>query len=183
VIGRLRREEAGIGLVELVFAMAIMNIVILALFGAFNAGGLAIQRAARVSTAETLADKQLELYRAQVYGTIGLEAGLISTAGSDSTHTGDAAWGSAASQLSYASCTTSVPECKPVQTSVSGPDGRLYRIDTFIRQLTSGGGWPTNGRAVKRVTVVVRRQGLTPVLARLSSTFDRSTGCISPNPC
>ena len=66
MIERLRKDEAGMGLIELVFAMAILNIVVLAMFGAFNAGQLSIQRAARSSTAETLADKQLELYRAQV---------------------------------------------------------------------------------------------------------------------
>jgi len=183
VIERLRRDEAGIGLIELVFAMAILNIVVLAMFGAFNAGQLAIQRAARVSTAETLADKQLELYRAQVYSSIGMHSSLISAAASDATHTGDSAWVSAGSQLAYASCTTALPECKPVQTSVTGPDGRLYRVDTYVRQLTSATGGPASGRDVKRVTVVVRRQATGGVLARLSTTFDKSTGCISPNPC
>ena len=183
MIERLRRDEAGLGLIELVFAMAILNIVVLAMFGAFNAGQLAIQRAARVSTAETMADKQLELYRAQVYSTIGLSSSLITAAASDSTHTGESAWVSSGSQLAYASCTTTVPECQPVQTNVTGPDGRLYRIDTFIRTLTSASGGPTSGRDVKRVTVVVRRQTTGQVLSRLSTTFDKATGCVSPSPC
>ena len=183
MIERLRREEAGLGLIELVFAMAILNIVILALFGAFNAGSLAVQRAARVSTSETLAHTQLELYRAQVYSSIGLSSSLITSAAADATHTGDAAWVAAGSQLASASCTTGVPECQPVQASVTGPDGRAYRIDTYARQLSSGGGGPTNGRDVKRVTVVVRLISTGRVLTRLSTTFDKSTGCISPNPC
>jgi type II secretory pathway pseudopilin PulG len=183
VIDRLRKDEAGMGLIELIFAMAILNIVVLAMFGAFNAGQLSIQRAARVSTAETLADKQLELYRAQVYSTIGLSSSLISAAASDATHTSESAWVSSGSQLAYASCTTTAAECQPVQSSVTGPDGRVYRVDTFIRTLTSGTGGPTSGRDVKRVTVVVRRQNTGQVLSRLSTTFDKSTGCVSPNPC
>lgn len=180
MIERLRRDEAGIGLVELVFAMAILNVVILALFGAFNAGSLAVQRAARVSTAETMADKQLELYRALVYDSIKLNTGLVGAA--DATHTSDSAW-AGGSQLSAATCTASAAECQPVQASVTGPDGRSYRIDTYIRQLTSGTGGPASGRDVKRVTVVVRQVATGQTLARLSSTFDKSTGCISPNPC
>jgi type II secretory pathway pseudopilin PulG len=182
VIERLRRDEAGFGLIELVFAMAILNIVILALFGAFNAGGLAIQRAARVSTAETLADKQLELYRAQIYNSIGLSGSLITSAAADATHTGDAAWVSAASQLAYASCTTGVPECQPVQASVTGPDGRAYRVDTYVRQLSSSTGGPAIGRDVRRVTVAVRLNSSGRVLARLSTTFDKATGCVA-DPC
>ena len=183
MIERLRTDESGFGLIELIFAMAILNIVVLAMFGAFNAGQLSIQRAARVSTAETMADKQLELYRAQVYSTIGLSNGLISASASDATHTSESAWVSSGSQLASGSCTPSATECQPVQTNVTGPDGRVYRIDTYVRTLTSGSGGPTSGRDVKRVTVVVRRQTSGQVLSRLSTTFDKATGCVSPNPC
>ena len=51
------------------------------------------------------------------------------------------------------------------------PDGRSYRIDTFIITQT-----PTNGRALKRVTVVVRRSSPLKTLARVTSNFDQSTG-------
>ena len=73
-------EEAGFGLIELVIALAILNVVILALFATFNAGGLALQRSGRISTAETLADKQMELYRASLFSTIGLENTLLASA-------------------------------------------------------------------------------------------------------
>ena len=171
-------EEAGFGLIELVIALAILNVVILALFATFNAGGLALQRSGRISTAETLADKQMELYRASLFSGIGLSASLITTAASDATHTADAAWVSSASQLSVASCTTTVDECKPIQTGVTGPDNRAYRVDTYVLQLTSGTGGVAGGRDVKRVTVVVRGASDNKVLARLSCTFDQATGCL-----
>ena len=85
-------EEAGFGLIELVIALAILNVVILALFATFNAGGLALQRSGRISTAETLAGKQMELYRASLFSTIGLENTLLASANGDSTHTSDVAW-------------------------------------------------------------------------------------------
>jgi hypothetical protein len=83
-----------------------------------------------------------------------------------------------ASQVAYASCTTSLDECKPIQTGVTGPDNRAYRVDSYVRQLTSGTGGVAGGRDVKRVTVVVRGASDNKVLARLSSTFDQATGCL-----
>jgi type II secretory pathway component PulJ len=179
VSGRLAREEGGFGLVELVIAIAILNVVILALFATFHAGSLALQRASRISTAETVADKQMELYRAHLYRNIALHNGHIAAAASDATHTADPAWVSAAAQFSdpLSACTGSVEECNPIQTGVTGADGRTYRVDTYIRELTL-----TSGRPVKRVTVVVRGSD-GKVLARLSSTFDLATGCMSGSSC
>ena len=182
---RVGRDEGGFGLVELVIAIAVLNVVLLALFATFNAGSLSLQRASRISTAETIADKQMELYRAHLYTGIGLDASLVATAAGDTVHTGDAAWVSSGSQYAVGSCTTALDECKPVQTAVSGPDGRSYRIDTYVRELSSGAGGPTSGREVKRVTVVVRAEKDGKLLARLSSTFDQATGCLgtSDQPC
>jgi type II secretory pathway pseudopilin PulG len=176
---RLTREEGGFGLVELVIAIAILNVVILALFATFNAGSLALQRASRISTAETVGDKQMELYRALLYKDIALHNGHVSAAASDAVHTGDPAWVSAGAQFSdpLSFCTGSTDECKPIQTGVTGADGRTYRIDTYIRAITL-----TSGRAVKRVTVVVRGAD-GKVLARITSTFDLATGCLSGSSC
>ena len=174
---RLAREEGGFGLVELVIAIAILNVVILALFATFHAGSLALQRASRISTAETVADKQMELYRAHLYDSIGLESSLVTAAAGDATHTGDSAWVSAGSQITAATCTTAVDECKPVRTNVTGADGRTYRVDTYVRQVTLA-----SGRPVKKATVVVRGSD-GKVLARLSTTFDLATGCMSGASC
>jgi type II secretory pathway pseudopilin PulG len=164
------------GLVELVIAMAILNVVLLALFATFNAGSLALRRASRISTAETIADKQLELYRAHLYSGILLHNGLVAASASDATHTGDSAWVSAASQFTTGTCSPTDAECQPVQTGVTGPDGRSYRIDTYVRAL-SGADAPPSSRGVKRVTVVVRDSSDGKVLARLTSSFDLATGC------
>ena len=148
--GRLTREEGGFGLIELVIAIAILNVVILALFATFNAGSLALQRASRISTAETVGDKQMELFRAHLYSDLGLESSLVTAAAGDATHTGDAAWVSTGSQLTAGTCTTSLDECKPIRTNVAGADGRTYRVDTYVRQVTLTSGRPRQARHRRR---------------------------------
>jgi Tfp pilus assembly protein PilE len=187
VTKRFRESEDGFGLVELVIALVILNVLILALFATFDAGSLALKRANERSTGETIADKQMERYRAHLYGSISLNSTLVSasTTTGDSTHTSDAAWGSAAAQHSSATCVATLPECMPIQAGVTGPDNRSYRIDTYVRLLPTGSAdAPTGARGVKRVTVVVRNS-TSKVLTRLTSTFDQATGCLgtTSNPC
>ena len=173
MIARLRRED-GFGLIELVTALVILNIAIFALFAMFEAGVLSISRAGRTSTAAVLAEKQLELYRSLLYQNIGLESSLVTAAASDSVHTSYTAEWNGGAQTILAGCTTALDRCKPVRTAVVGPDGQQYRIDTYIRPVT-----PASGRAVKQVTVAVRRQeSSTTILAELTATFDLATGCV-----
>ena len=165
---RLRAEE-GFGLVELMISLIVLNVGILAIVAGFNAGSLALLRATETSTASTLGDKQMELYRAITYNAISLNTTAV-----DGTYTGDVAY---PGTRVTGPCTAPVanPEaCVPTRTvtAAQSPDGRPYRIDTFIIRYT-----PTaNGREVKRVTVVVRRPSPLKVLARLNSNFDQSTG-------
>jgi len=77
------------------------------------------------------------------------------------TYQGDSAY--SASQVNQA-CSPLVAACTPSQT-LTGPDGRSYRVDTYIVSVT-----PAGGTAVKQVTVVVRRAGTTGTLARVVST-------------
>ena len=69
-----------------------------------------------------------------------------------------------------AACGTLTPQCSAMQT-VTGPDGDSYRVDSYIVSET-----PPNGRAVKRVTVMVRKTSTLKTLSQVTSTFDQSTG-------
>jgi type II secretory pathway pseudopilin PulG len=61
-------------------------------------------------------------------------------------------------------------------TTPASPDGRSYRIDTYIVQLAATGG-STPQRAEKQVTVVVRSSSaLNTYLARETTIVDCSTG-------
>jgi type II secretory pathway pseudopilin PulG len=55
--------EKGFGLIELVFAMLLLNIGILSLVGAFQSGALSIVRTASSSNGTAVADKVMEVYR------------------------------------------------------------------------------------------------------------------------
>src|SRR6185312_5740342 len=52
------RSEQGFGLIELLMAMVMLNIGILAVVAAFNSGIFALNRASRVTTASALADSR-----------------------------------------------------------------------------------------------------------------------------
>lgn len=161
---RLRGEE-GQTLVELLIAMVVLTIGILALVAAYSSGYVALNRATRVSSARLIADQQMERFRAVQYSAIQLNTTCGASCTEDATYTGDPAYSSTA-QVGGSSCSDAT--CLPTQTK-TGPDGKSYRLDTFIAYtcvsgtlsispLTCGG---TNPYPVKRVTVVVRSSSLT----------------------
>jgi Tfp pilus assembly protein PilV len=173
------RSEEGFGLIELLISMVMLNVGILAIVAAFNSGAIALRNASEVSAASVLGDKQMELYRALKYTEIALDATALGTANSDTTYQCDLAnrvnpagsCGGANQQTQLQqTCATMTPQCNPRQT-VNGPDQRPYRVDTYIVSQT-----PPTGRTVKLVTIVVRRGSDLRQLARLSSSFDQSSG-------
>jgi type II secretory pathway pseudopilin PulG len=56
-------DEKGFGLIELLFALVMLNVGIFALMGTFSAGAVAINRSAATSNGTAVADKVLEVYR------------------------------------------------------------------------------------------------------------------------
>jgi type II secretory pathway pseudopilin PulG len=159
---RRLRSQSGFALIEMLAAIVMINIGILAILLSLGSGVVTLRRSAQLSTASVVADKQIEQYRAMSYSSIYLDT--TSLAGADSTYSGDAAY--SPTQVSQ-TCSPVVSACNPSQT-ITGPDGRSYRVDTYIVSVT-----PTGGRAVKQVTVVVRLSGTSTSLARSLSTFDQ----------
>jgi type II secretory pathway pseudopilin PulG len=189
--------EQGFGLIELLIAMVVLQIALLALIGAFGSGAVALGRAAHINTATALVDQQMELYRAMPYEAIGLDAASAPTSGmyvADTVacptgqspvcgntlprdNSGNTPWSCTA-----ASGTTSVSTyfsanginpClahRPV-TGAASPDRRTYYVDTYISFGAASG-----QRPVKRITVIVRDGTTTTQLAKEVSTFDCSTG-------
>ena len=64
------RDERGVGLVELLIALLVLNVGLFATLGAFTSGALALQRASHVSTASAIADQEMEKLRNSSYATI-----------------------------------------------------------------------------------------------------------------
>ena len=67
--GRLR-DEKGIGLVELLIALLVLNVGIFATLAAFTSGALALRRASHTSTAAAIADRYMECFRDTSYTNI-----------------------------------------------------------------------------------------------------------------
>ena len=177
MLRRLRSQE-GFGLIELTIAMAMMAVALLVLVAALSSGEVTLQRAGAAGTAGTLADRQMEKYRAMKYSAIMLDATTLAgstVAGTpgDSVYKGDASY--SASQVTGSCVLSGVwPDpCNPLQYPVTGPDNRSYRVDTYITSYL-----PTGGRTLKVITVVVRDPNHLsgPPLARLQSRFDQATG-------
>jgi Tfp pilus assembly protein PilV len=205
---RRAQTEAGFGLIELLIAMVMLNVGILALVAAFNSGAVALGRASKQSNAGTIADTQMELFRGMKYSAIAQDCAEWNSAIADVSFTADSAYqtnlkpaGSSpywtapkapVSTVTNASCATTSPwpaavsstTCAPVGSpaampvscdpsrTVIGADNRSYRVDTYLYY-----DQPTGGQQLKVITVVVRDSASTSTsLARLTSTFDMSTG-------
>jgi Tfp pilus assembly protein PilV len=174
------REESGFGLLELLMAMVMLNVGILAIVAAFSSGNAALARASRISTASALADKQLESYRGLIYDSIVFTTSEWNAAIADSTYTSDSTYvanmqnpvAPKALVGTLTNCPANVPttSCDPSYT-VTGPDHRAYRVDTYLYYDAPGG-----SAQLKTITVVVRpTTGTTTPWARVTSTFDSST--------
>jgi type II secretory pathway pseudopilin PulG len=164
---RLRVDQEGFGLIELLIAMVILNVGLLAIIASFQAGIISLSRASRVTTAAVVADQQMELYRAITYDSIRLASATIPTT---APYTTDSAYN--VSQITGTCSGPPYPDECNASRMVTGADNKSYRLDTYIVQTT-----PTGGRPVKQVTLVVRDElNLSRVYVRQASSFDQSTG-------
>src|SRR6266550_3401148 len=86
------RDEAGFGLIELLMAMTMLNIGILALVATFSSGSIALKRASTLSNAATLADTQMELFRGLKYSSIVQDTTEWNSAVADASWTADSVY-------------------------------------------------------------------------------------------
>jgi uncharacterized protein (TIGR02598 family) len=172
------KEERGFGLIELLAAMAVLSIALMALLAGYGSAVVSLRSSSTKTTAAALADAQMELYRAVPFASIGLDQTAFAAA--DSTYVADETGLNAAltnpadaTDATIASC-GSTPQCLPVQT-VTGNDGRSYRLETFVRDVVNN---TAISYTIRIVTVIVRDPNVsgTPVLFTLTSGFDRGPG-------
>ena len=167
----LRRGEAGFGLIELLIAMTVLVVGIMATFAMFESGIRHIKRASTVTTAAALADAEMENFRAIRYDAIGLDDTQVLAApapySSDPASQSDASNRVVLPVCGASPCTNDVP----VQT-LTGADGESYRVDKYVTWQVVG-----SARGVKLVTIVVRdADDVDKTWARTASSFDESTG-------
>ena len=170
---RLRVDQEGFGLIELLIAMVILNIGLLAIIASFQAGIITLSRASKVTTASVLGDQQMELYRALNYASIRLAPATIPNT---PPYTSDTAY--SATQITTPTCPgPSYPNECNASRPATGADGKSYRVDTYIVEMIPNEGLANEGRPVKQVTIVVRDgTNLSSVYARQATSFDQATG-------
>ena len=149
-------DEKGQGMIELILAVVLITVALLALMASYDSAFMSIHKSARTNAAAALAESQLELY-SSVYGDtsttttttggttttitlpladVGLSSSLLATAKANDAYYGtdEASLSPTGTDVTASSCTTSLAQCKPVQT-VTGTDGKTYRVETFIRDV------------------------------------------------
>jgi type II secretory pathway pseudopilin PulG len=159
------RADDGFGLIELLIAMMVLTIAIMAIFAGFTSGMLALQRSGHASTAATMADIEMEKYRRFAFDQVPPV------------------------KPSTADYSTSFLRDKT--TTPVSPDGHAYfvKVDAKFSCVVGSPPPPPAGlypqtcatspasRAVKLVSIVVRDKTATGnVLIRETSTFDAATG-------
>ncbi|HVV59497.1 MAG TPA: hypothetical protein VHC45_14145 [Gaiellaceae bacterium] len=195
MLARLKAED-GLGLIELMAALVVLTIALLGLAAGYDEAFMSLHKASQKTVAAELADKQLELYSALPYDSIGLDAtttadvGTVGNAAYDPLYAEDPLLAGdfvtdqqtgvttqlpsgTVNDVTISGC-GSAPHCLPIQT-VTGTDRRSYRIETFVRDRTD----PENNTGIRwteRVVTVVVQDADTagdPELLRLTSAFDR----------
>jgi type II secretory pathway pseudopilin PulG len=227
LLSRLR-DPGGFGLIELTIALSVLAIATVALTGVFVASHLTLRRASQSDAAAVLSDRLLERFRAQTWDNVALNSTQVAAAmaASSDPYAGDSALVNSYLPTSPSNlqqditeanaplskygtpaatgCTNS-PEpvtCYPTQTQ-TGPDGKSYRVDTYVtwgcpdetaQALSGAMNAPTCtvtatstvllNAPVKVVTIVVRDASTSslPVVYRSSTTFDRLGGDSVPTP-
>ena len=174
MIERLRSEE-GFGIVELIVATVVLTVALLALMASYDEAFVSLHKSARTSSAATLAETQLELYGALPYASIGLSSSKLTTAKASDAYysTDEATLTPTGTDVTNASCDTTSAQCLPVQASVKGSDGKNYRVETFVRDVTQT---LTVGTTTERVvTVIVRDPNAsgTPSVYTVTAAFDQ----------
>jgi hypothetical protein len=155
-------------LVELLIAMTFLAVAIGGLMSVYTSTVLSVRHTSIEGNALTLVDKQMEIFRTLPYASIALSTGSVPAA-SDVYATAPPKNLSAAQKSSITSGQV-IGGTYPATTTVTGPDNRTYRVDTYVFSAT-----PANGQAGKEVTVSARLlTGSTvgPIRAQAVSAFD-----------
>ena len=171
------RDEGGMGLVELLVAMFVLSVALLALAAGYESAAISVHNANNKTVAAKLAASQIELYQSLKVSSIGLDQTTLTnvqTSGSgsyDATYVSDeAALTPTGTDHTILGCGTT-PQCLPIQ-DVTGPENHPYRIETFIRDVTNTGATGTWKERFVTVIVRDRRVSGNPLLFSETSAFD-----------
>lgn len=186
------REERGFGMVELIAAMTVMLVGVLAVFSLFQAGMLQIQRASTRTTAAALADAEMEKFRAIKYETLGLPAADVDAlvaAEAPAVYASDAAYAADSAPTTTLGASLSSTATTLTVTSASGfpasPEFRVT-IGSEILLVTAGGSGSTNWtveRGMDGTTAAAAAAGASVALKQRVDLAGCASAVPEPDPC
>jgi prepilin-type N-terminal cleavage/methylation domain-containing protein len=141
---RQARAEDGFGMVELLAAIAVLAVGLMALFAMFQTGLVQIRRASTITTAAALSDTEMEKYRAIKYESLGLDN--TDVAATDATYTSDSAYRGDTSPSTTLTAGMTAAETSLTVASASGfPTVAPYlvQIDSELLVVNAGAGTTT----------------------------------------
>lgn len=163
------RDEHGFGMVELLAAMTILSVALLALMASYDGAFLAFHNSTKTSAAANIADNQLELVDTLSYAQIGLDQSTYaSVEASNATYTSDESDVVGSSTVHTISGCGTTANCLPVQT-VTGSDGKAYTLETFVYDVANGASW-----SERTITAIVRdpNESGSPIVAEETTAVD-----------
>jgi Tfp pilus assembly protein PilV len=139
------RDERGFGMIELVAAMTIMMVGVLAVFALFQSGIVQLRRASTVTTAAALADAEMERFRAVKYETLGLDEATVTAlvaAESPAVYSADEAYGASSASTTLSGSLTASATTVAVTSAAGFPASAEFRVmvDSEILLVTDGAG-------------------------------------------
>ena len=170
-VRRRLRSESGSMLIELLIAMTFLAIAIGALMSVYTSTILSMRHTSIEGNALTLVDRQMEVFKTLPFVQIALDS-TTAPSSSDLYATSPPNNLTAAQRSTISGGQTTGGTYAATQT-VTGPDNRAYRVDTYIFANT-----PASGRAGVQVTVAARLVGgstVGSIRAQAVSAFDRGT--------
>jgi Tfp pilus assembly protein PilV len=168
---RRLRPDRGSMLIELLIAMTFLGIAVGALMSVYTSTVLSLRHSSIEGNALTLVDKQMEVYRTLPYAQIARNAATLPLA-SDLYATSPPN-NLSPTQRSTVSTGQTTGGTQAATQTVTGPDSRTYRVDTYVFPNT-----PSSGQSGLQVTVAARLvtgTSVGPIRAQAVSAFDIGT--------
>lgn len=191
------QEQDGFLMIEVVAAIMIISIALLALMAGYDSAFFSLHKSSQKAVAATLANQQLELYSALPYASIGLNSSLVNAVGDSTKSTYDSLYATntildgtktdpvtgqqvanngTQNDVTASVCASDTTDanCIPIQT-VTGTDGRSYRIETFVVDTSNTESDESNIRWTTRdVSVIVRDPTNDDQIVSEQTAFDRA---------
>jgi type II secretory pathway pseudopilin PulG len=168
--------ESGSLLIELLIAMSILAIAIGALMAVYASTILSMRHTSVEGNALTLVDKQVEMFKTRAYS----ELRITGVPASGDPYVTSPPTNLSAAQKAVVSTGQVTGGTIPAIQTVTGPDNRAYRVDTYVFPLT-----PNLGQAGVQVTVAVRSvEGGLPgtIRAQAVTAFDVASTQVPEGP-